>query len=94
MTLSLDPEMTEPPPNPRVSSKMSPLAVIIAVILVGIIVVALVKQRQHHVTPSGVRAPMVAPSTAVAPQPTNLPNAGAPPANTNDGAEAANATGH
>ena len=86
--------MTEPPLRPRVSSKISPLAVIIVVILVGIVAVALLKQRHgQHVTPSGATAPLSAPTGAVAPQPTDLPNAGAPAANTNDGPEAANAAG-
>ena len=85
--------MTEPPPRPRVSNKTSPLAVIIVVILLGIVVVALLKQHGHHVTPSGVKAPLSAPDTAVAPQPRDLPNTGARPANTNDGSEATNATG-
>ena len=84
--------MTDPTPNPRVSNKVSPLAVIIVVILVGIVAVALLKQRHgHHVTPSGATAPLSAPTTAVAPQPTDLPDAGAPRAKTNDGPEAANA---
>jgi hypothetical protein len=85
--------MTEPPARPRVTSKTSPLAVIVVVILVGIVIVALVKQRGHHVTPSGVKVPMAASTAAAPPQPTDLPNTVAPSANSNDGPEAANAQG-
>ena len=81
--------MSEPQPNPRVSNKISPLAVIVVIILVGIVIVAFVKRHGHHETPGGMKAPMAAPSNAVMPQQPNLPNGMAPRANTNDAMEAA-----
>ena len=80
--------MSEPQPNPRVSNKISPLAVIVVIILIGIVIVAFVKRHGHHETPGGMRAPMAAPSNAVMPQQPNLPNGMAPRANTNDAMEA------
>ena len=80
--------MTEPTPNPKVSNKISPLAVIVAIILIGIVIVAFVNVRGHHVTPTGQTAPQVAPSTAVMPKQPDLPNGAAPRANTNDAVEA------
>ena len=80
--------MSEPQPNPRVSNKISPLAVIVVIILVGIVIVAFVKRHGHHETPSGMKAPMVAPSNAVMPRQPDLPNGMAPRANTNDAVEA------
>ncbi len=85
--------MSEPQPDPRVSNKISPLAVIVVIILVGIVIVAFVKRHGHHETPGGIRAPMAAPSNAVMPQQPNLPNGMAPRANTNDAMEA-NPTGN
>ncbi len=81
--------MTEPQPNPRVSNKISPLAVIVVIILIGIVIVAFVKRHGHHETPNGTRAPMAAPSNAIMPQQPNLPNNVAPRAHTNDAVEAA-----
>ena len=66
--------MTEPQPDPKVSNKISPLAVIVVIILVGIVVVAFVKRHGHHETPGGMKAPMAAPSAAVMPQQPHLPN--------------------
>ena len=80
--------MTEPQPNPRVSNKISPLAVIVVIILVGIVIVAFVKGRSHHETPGGMRAPMAASVNTVMPQQPNLPNGTAPRAHTNDAIEA------
>ena len=80
--------MSEPQPNPRVSNRVSPLAVIVVVILIGIVIVAFVKRHGHHVTPSGVAVPMAASSTATMPrQPSNTTTL-QPRANTNDGMEA------
>lgn len=81
--------MSEPQPNPRVSNKISPLAVIVVIILAGIVIVAFVKRHGHHETPGGMSAPMAAPSNAVMPQQPNLPSGVAPRAHTNDGMEAA-----
>ena len=80
--------MSEPQPNPRVSNKISPLAVIVVIILIGIVIVAFVKRHGHHETASGMRAPMAAPTNAVMPQQPNLPNGVAPRAGTNDAVEA------
>ena len=80
--------MTEPEPNPRVSNKISPLAVIVAIILVGVVVVALVNVRGHHETPTGATAPMAAAANTVMPQQPDLPNGVAPRAHTNDAVEA------
>ena len=79
--------MTEPQPNPRVSNKISPLAVIVVIILIGIVIVAFVKRHGHHESASGVQAPMAA-SNGVMPQQPHLPNGMAPRANTNDAIEA------
>ena len=79
--------MTEPQPNPRVSNKISPLAVIVVIILIGIVIVAFVQRRGHHESASGVNAPMAA-SNGIMPQQPNLPNGPAPRANTNDAVEA------
>ena len=81
--------MSEPQPNPRVSNKISPLAVIVVIILVGIVIVAFVKRHGHHETPTGESAPMAAPANTVMPQQPNLPNGLAPRAHTNDAVEAA-----
>ncbi len=61
--------MTEPPPRPRVSKRVSPLAVIIIVIVVGLIAIALMRGRNHTETP------LVQPNSAMPSQP-NLPAAG------------------
>ena len=79
--------MTDTPPPARVSNKVSPLAVIVVVILIGIVVVAFVKRHGHHETPSGVQVPMAA-STGVMPKQPDIPNGPAPRANTNDAVEA------
>ena len=79
--------MTEPQPNPRVSNKLSPLAVIVVIILIGIVIVAFVKRHGHHESASGMQAPMAA-SNGVMPQQPNLPDGPAPRANTNDAVEA------
>jgi flagellar basal body-associated protein FliL len=44
--------MTEPPPRPGGSKRVSPLAVIIVVIVVGLIAIALMRGRNHAETPS------------------------------------------
>ena len=80
--------MTEPQPNPRVSNKISPLAVIVVIILIGFVVVAFVKSHGHHESASGMKAPMAA-SNGVMPQQPNLRTGGAPRSNTNDAVEAA-----
>ena len=79
--------MTEPPPNPRVSNKVSPLAVIVVIILIGIVVVALVGHHGSHKSASAVASPMAA-SNAVMPEQSRVPNGPAPMANTNDAVEA------
>jgi hypothetical protein len=79
--------MTEPQPNPRVTNKVSPLAVIVVIILIGIVVVALVNRRGHHESASGVKAPMAA-SNGVMPEQSSVPNGPGPAANTNDAVEA------
>ena len=81
--------MSEPQPNPRVSNKISPLAVIVVIILIGIVIVAFVKHRGHHETPGGMRAPMAPQANTIMPQQPNLPNGPAASANTNDAIEAA-----
>ncbi len=85
--------MTDPQPNPRVSNKISPLAVIVVIILIGIVIVAFVKRHGRHETPGGMSAPMAAPANTVMPQQPNLPNGVAPRAHTNDAVEA-NPTGN
>ena len=79
--------MTEPSLNPKVSNKVSPLAVIVVIILIGIVVVAFVKHHGHHESASGMQAPM-ADSNAVMPEQPKVPNGPAPRANTNDAIEA------
>ena len=79
--------MSEPQPNPRVSNKLSPLAVIVVIILIGIVIVAFVNGHGHHTSASGMKAPM-ARSNGVMPEQPNLPNGPAPRANTNDAVEA------
>ena len=81
--------MTDPQPNPRVSNKISPLAVIVVIILIGIVVVAFVKRHGVHETPSGATAPMAAAANTIMPTQPHLPNGLAPRAHTNDAAEAA-----
>lgn len=85
--------MTDPQPNPRVSNKISPLAVIVVIILIGIVIVAFVKRHGHHETPGGTKVPMAAPANTIMPQQPDLPNHIAPRAHTNDGIEA-NPTGN
>ena len=80
--------MTDPKPNPKVSNKISPLAVIVAIILVGVVIVALVNVRGHHQTPTGATAPMAGAANTIMPQQPNLPDGVAPRANTNDSMEA------
>jgi hypothetical protein len=80
--------MSEQPPKPKVSNKVSPLAVIAVVILIGILVVAFVNQHGQHRTPSGVSAPQAAQDNAVMPEQSKVPNGPAPMANTNDAIEA------
>ena len=80
--------MTDPKPNPRVSNKISPLAVIVAIILIGVVIVAFVNVRGHHETPTGASAPMAGSPHTVMPQQPNLPNGVAPRAHTNDAVEA------
>jgi ABC-type uncharacterized transport system permease subunit len=65
--------MTEPSPNPKVTNKVSPLAVIVVIILIGVVIVAFVNRRGHHVTASGVNVPMAA-SNAVMPEQPNPSN--------------------
>jgi hypothetical protein len=79
--------MSDPQQPPRVSNKVSPLAVIVVIILVGIVIVALVNRRGHHTSANGMQAPMAA-SNGVMPQQPDLPNGPAPRANTNDAVEA------
>ena len=81
--------MTDPQPNPRVSGRISPLAVIVVVILIGFVVVAFVKERGRRETPSGATAPVAAAPPTRMPQQPNLPNGLAPRAHTNDAAVAA-----
>jgi len=46
------------PATPKVSSRVSPLAVIVVVILVGLAVLIMVRMHRHHLmTPGGVKAP-------------------------------------
>ena len=80
--------MSEPQPEPRVSNRISPLAVIVVVILIGIVVVAFVKRHGHHVTPSGVAVPMAASGPAVMPQQPSNTTTLQPRADTNDANEA------
>ena len=79
--------MTEPQPNPRVSNKISPLAVIVVIILIGIVIVAFVKQHGQHGSASGMKAPEAV-SNSVMPEQSSVPNGPAPRANTNDAVEA------
>ncbi len=80
--------MTDPQPNPRVSNKISPLAVIVVVILIGFVVVAFVKERARRETPSGASAPVAAAPPTRMPHQPDLPDKLAPRANTNDAAVA------
>ncbi len=76
-------------PNPKVSNTISPLAVIIAVVLAGLLVFAFLKMRGHHVTPTGVDAPTAqSGGNVVMPQQPNVPNTPQPAANTSDASEA------
>jgi hypothetical protein len=86
--------MSDPQPEPRVSNRMSPLAAIVVVILIGIVVVAFVKRHGHHVTPSGVSVPMAAASNAVMPRQPSPATTLQPRANTNDAAEAGPGSGN
>ncbi len=79
--------MTEPPPNPRVSNKVSPLAVIVAIILVGIVIVALVRHQGTHTSATGEKVP-TATTNSIMPEQSSVPNGPAPRANTNDSVEA------
>ncbi|MGC1305275.1 MAG: hypothetical protein WA840_23135 [Caulobacteraceae bacterium] len=56
--------MTEPPPRPGVSNRVSPLAVIIVVILAGLVILVFIRCRAHHPAPSGVKTPILAPQNA------------------------------
>jgi hypothetical protein len=74
-------------PQPRVSNRLSPIAIVVAVALVAMVAIAVLKTAGNHVTPTGVKTPMAAPANAVMPQASSVPNAPAPMANTNDAAE-------
>lgn len=74
-------------PQPKVSNRISPIAIAIAAALVAMVAIALLKTAGHHETPTGVRVPMAAPANTVMPQQSTVPNAPAPMANTNDAAE-------
>ena len=80
-----DPNITEP----KVSNKISPLAIIIAVALVVLVVFAFVKMEGHRRSPTGVDAPMAqTPGNIVMPRQSDVPNTLQPAANTNDSSEA------
>jgi hypothetical protein len=86
--------MSEPPIEPKVSNRVSPLAVIVVVILIGIVAMVLVKRHGHHVTPGGVAVPMAAAGNAVMPQQPSNDTTLQPRANTNDAMEAGPGTGN
>lgn len=65
--------MTEPPPRPRVSKRVSPLAVIVVVIVVGLIAIAVMRARHNVETPSGVKVPTSAQPNTVMPRQPDLP---------------------
>jgi hypothetical protein len=74
-------------PSPKVSNRISPIAIAIAVALLAMVAIALLKTADHHVTPSGVRAPMDTPVNTLMPRQSTVPNTPAPMANTNDATE-------
>jgi hypothetical protein len=74
-------------PQAQVSNRLSPIAIVIAVALLAMVAIALLKTADHHVTPTGVKAPMAAPANTVMPQQSSVPNTPAPMANTNDAVE-------
>jgi 4-hydroxybenzoate polyprenyltransferase len=53
--------MTEPPPRPRVSKRVSPLAVIIVIIVIGLIALAVMRGR-NSTEPSAPQPNTAAPS--------------------------------
>jgi hypothetical protein len=67
--------MTEPPSRPKVSKRVTPLAVIIVVIAVGLVILAVVRAGRH-VEPLNDSAPIAAPEN------TETPNATTPNAET------------
>jgi hypothetical protein len=74
-------------PQPKVSNRISPIAIVIAVALVAMVAIALLKTAGHHVTPTGVKAPMAAAPNTVMPQQSSVPDTQQPMANTNDAPE-------
>ncbi|MHB8283806.1 MAG: hypothetical protein ACYDD1_03940 [Caulobacteraceae bacterium] len=73
--------------QPKVSNRLSPIAIVIAVALMAMVAIALLKTAGHHVTPTGVKAPMAAAPATVMPQQSSVPDAPQPMANTNDASE-------
>ena len=86
-----DPEI----PTAKVSNRISPLAVIVALALVGFVVYAFVKAEGHHTSRTGVQAPIAQSSRNVAePEQSTVSNTPQPAANTNDSFEAKPDTDH
>jgi hypothetical protein len=81
-------------PSPQVSNRLSPIAIVIAVALVAMVAIALLKTADHHVTPTGVKAPMAAPANAVMPQQSSVPNRPAPMSKTPESVEIQPPTGN
>lgn len=81
--------MTDPEtPHPKVSNRISPIAIVVVVALVAAVLFEVFRTAGHHVTPTGVKAPMAAPANTVMPQQSTVSNTPAPTANTNDASEA------
>ncbi len=80
-----DPEL----PRPKVSNRLSPIAIIVIVALIGMVLIAVLRTQGHHHTPTGVNVPLAQSSANVTmPQQPTVANHPQPMANTNDAVEA------
>lgn len=80
-----DPDVTPP----RVSNRISPLAIIIVLALIVCVLIAVFEMRGRHVTPTGVSVPTTQTMTGVQgpPRQSTVPDTLQPKANTNDASE-------
>ncbi len=78
-------------PTPKVSNRISPLAIIIAMALIAFVVIAFLKVEGHHTSGTGVKAPIAQSGGGepVMPQQSHVQNTQQPSAKTNDAMEAA-----
>ena len=80
-----DPDITPP----KVSNRISPVAIIIAVALIAFVAIAFFKAEGHHTTATGVQVPIAQSSRNVAePTQSHVADTPQPAANTNDSFEA------